>query len=231
VAYGVQVYQNYQHNQSGWDAWTNVDGKKIAIGATVGAVAGGVGFAAGPMLAGIASKGLLGSVAAGGIEGAMVGAASQLVQNLLNGCDWDQDLLQSVLIGAATGGIGGGLRNTVGKPLAITAWGKIRSVVSQAINKITPQWMIDQAIARLEAQVARYGANGPIDKAVRLRLLRDEIDYNPASIKAAIQEELEKLQAIHGILTPHHVDQQLEDVTANNFNLYQFLDDWGLRIW
>jgi hypothetical protein len=107
--YGSQVYQNYQNKKSGWDAWTNVRGDKIAMAAVQGAVAGGVGFVAGPLVAGLTKMGPVVSIAAGALEGMASDAAGQIAVNLLWGCDWNASLWQSLLSGGASGGLGGRL--------------------------------------------------------------------------------------------------------------------------
>jgi RHS repeat-associated protein len=221
IAYGTQVYQNYQAGQSGGDAWTNVNAKSIVIGAVVGAVAGGVGAAAGPALVGMAGKGLLGAISAGALEGMAAGSASQLVANLLHGCLWSDNMVQSLLISAATGGLGGALGSTQG-----------RAFISPAIRKITPKWLIDQAIARLELQMARYGLNAAVDKEVQLQLLKGEIANNSESVASAMRRALEMKRTMYGEMNvPTHISLQLDEISTSNLNIYQFLEDWDLRIW
>jgi len=107
--YGSQVYQNYQSGKSGWDAWTNVRGDKIAVAAVQGGVAGGVGFFAGPLVAGLTKMGPVVSIAAGALEGMASSSLGQLAVNMLWRCDWNSNLWQSMLSGGLSGGLGGAI--------------------------------------------------------------------------------------------------------------------------
>jgi RHS repeat-associated protein len=107
--YGSQVFQNYQSGKSGREAWTSVRGDKIAAAAVQGAVAGGVGFFAGPLVAGLTKMGPVVSVAAGALEGMASSALGQLAVNLLWRCDLNSNLWQSMLSGGLSGGLGGAL--------------------------------------------------------------------------------------------------------------------------
>src|SRR5262249_44516493 len=89
IEYGTQVYGNYQNGQSGWDAWTNVQADKIGYAAVGGAIAGGVGFVAAPLLAPLAETGFMGAMAAGAIEGMTANGLGQAAINLLKGCAWN----------------------------------------------------------------------------------------------------------------------------------------------
>jgi len=112
VSYGAQVYDNYQNrNLSGRDAWTTVDGWQIAGGAAGGAVAGAGGYILGPLLAGTFGGGLGGTIIGDALTGAASDTAAQIAQNVLQHgwCAWNENLGQAALIGALTGGIGGGL--------------------------------------------------------------------------------------------------------------------------
>ena len=109
IEYGSQVYQNFQQGESGWDAFTDVQADKIGYAAVQGAVAGGVGFVAGPLVGALSETGLLGSVAGGALEGMTAGSLGQIAMNLLRGCSWDTNLLQALTSGGLSGGLGGGL--------------------------------------------------------------------------------------------------------------------------
>ncbi|HEX5690103.1 MAG TPA: RHS repeat-associated core domain-containing protein, partial [Roseiflexaceae bacterium] len=107
--YGSQVIDNYSSGKRGWDMLTDVQADKIGYAALQGAVAGGVGFFAGPLVGALARGGMLGSVVGGSLEGMSAGALGQLAENLLRGCSWDTGMLTAVLGGGFSGGLGGRL--------------------------------------------------------------------------------------------------------------------------
>lgn len=115
LEYGSQVYQNYQ--QYGWQGgrtFVPTNGWAIAQGVTMGALAGGVGFFAGPAAANlpwVARMGspLLRSMVAGGLEGMLSSGVAQVGTNLIFGCDPFANLQQALFGGLISGGIGGGI--------------------------------------------------------------------------------------------------------------------------
>src|SRR5439155_16615882 len=128
--YGSQVFQNYQNGKSGREAWTSVRGDKIAMAAVQGAVAGGVGFFAGPLVAGLTKMGPVVSIAAGALEGMASSGLGQLAVNMLWKCDWNAGLVQSMLSGGLAGGVGGAL-----------GWAakQAKAVVSKALGKVSEE--------------------------------------------------------------------------------------------
>jgi RHS repeat-associated protein len=111
IEYGTQVYGNYQKGDP--SPWTDVNmlqvGEAVLVGGVIGATGGLAGAAVGSALAETsAAVEIGGGIAAGAAIGAGEGAAGQVGDNLIHGRHWSDGVGQAALIGAVTGGIGGG---------------------------------------------------------------------------------------------------------------------------
>ncbi len=89
-----------------------------AVGAVAGAAAGLVPTAL-PALATAAKTSLVASAGLGALSGAAAGGAGQVVSNLINGCPWNQGVLEAMAAGAFFGALAGaaefGLRQLLQK--------------------------------------------------------------------------------------------------------------------
>ncbi|MCG3212508.1 MAG: hypothetical protein FOGNACKC_06178 [Anaerolineae bacterium] len=109
IAYGMQVWNNYQHGRSGRDAWfNNIDWGNLRWAAFHGAVAGAAAELIMPFLpsGGVDVTGMLESA----FSNVLAGRVSQITLNAITGQSWDQDLFDAqsiaidVLAGVAAGG-------------------------------------------------------------------------------------------------------------------------------
>lgn len=112
ISAGSQVVSSMQKGQSFGDAVKSVDiaevGKAALIGGIIGGTGGAAGAALGTALAGSsAAVSITGSIVGGAAIGAGEGAGSQVLDNVMHGRNWSDDVGSAALFGAATGGLGG----------------------------------------------------------------------------------------------------------------------------
>lgn len=80
----------------------------VVIALVIGpAVIGAVGAAAGALGASAGAATFIGAVVGGAILGAASGAVMQIGNNLIDGKDWDEGVVDAIIAGAITGAIGG----------------------------------------------------------------------------------------------------------------------------
>ncbi|MBK9715620.1 MAG: hypothetical protein IPO81_30720 [Kouleothrix sp.] len=191
IEYGTQVYQNYQGGKTGWDAFSSVRGDRIAMAAVQGAVAGGVGFVAGPLVGALTRTGLAGSVLAGALEGSIGNGLGQIAVNLLRGCEWNSGLTQALLSGGLSGGIGGGLGWAARQARAVIFGKSSNNIKGVALNAV------EKRDIDFQPPVVEVTENTALVSAERTAKDLPEISEQDA-IKKVAQQRLDYLRAKYG---------------------------------
>jgi hypothetical protein len=202
VSYASQVANNVSLNGWSSEAFTDVDGGKIATAAVSGAVSGVVGLTVGLGVAAITGTGFLATVAGGAIAGAASGQASRAVVNTREGKSWNdglfnsQDMITDALIGGATAGFGHIL-------------GRIKFSSKYVTGDFEPNSTTQYNITKSS------GGSGAA-----------YAEYDTATTRALYRADLEG-PAHHGIPTPHQHNALWNPVPGKGLTF----NGWGTRAW